>query len=146
MGEPRRLFVSFPTLNARTRFLAPQVDSLVDSLRAVLANDGRYVLIPVDSVREALARTRTVSAIAELLRVDLFASVAATVLPDTSILWQITSRDLGAHSAYATRTVTKRNVRPNLLSGLDSLVLQAKTSLREQDHAPRRAPVHPPQP
>ena len=49
MGPPRRLFVSIPALSSRSRFIAPQVDSVVDSLRAVLTRDQRYVLVPADS-------------------------------------------------------------------------------------------------
>jgi hypothetical protein len=140
LGPPRRLFVSYPTLNSRSRFLAPQVDSLVDSLRATLARDPRYVLVPADSVREVLAKTRTISRIADSMHVDLFASVAASVLPDTSVIWQVTSRDLGAYSAYATRAITVRGERPNPLKGIDSLVLGTTRLLREQDRAPRRQP------
>jgi hypothetical protein len=127
-------------LNSRSRFLAPQVDSLVDSLRATLARDPRYVLVPADSVREVLAKTRTISRIADSMHVDLFASVAASVLPDTSVIWQVTSRDLGAYSAYATRAITVRGERPNPLKGIDSLVLGTTRLLREQDRAPRRQP------
>jgi serine/threonine protein kinase len=139
LGPPRRLFVSFPTLNSRTRFLQPQLDSLVDSLRASLARDSRYVLIPADSVREMLARTRTISRISDSMRVDLFASVAASVMPDTSVIWQVTSRDLSAHSAYTTRAITVRGLRPNLLARIDSLVVGTVRQLREQDRAPRRS-------
>jgi hypothetical protein len=74
------------------------------------------------------------------MHVDLFASVAASVLPDTSVIWQVTSRDLGAHSSYATRAITMRGERPNLLQGIDSLVLGTTRLLREQDRAPRRQP------
>ena len=140
LGPPRRLFLSFPTLSLRNRFLTPQVDSLVDSLRATLARDPRYVLVPADSVREMLAKTRTTSRIADSMHVDLFASVIASVLPDTSVIWQITSRDLSAHSAFATRAVSVRAERPNLLSSIDSLVLETTRMLREQDRAPRRQP------
>lgn len=118
--------------------MAPQVDSVVDSLRATLARDRRFVLVPVDSVREALAKTRSVSAIADSLHVDLFASVAASILPDTSVIWQVTSRDLGAHSAYASRAITLRGTRPDVLKGIDSLVSGTARMLREQDRAPRR--------
>jgi len=140
LGPPRRLFVSFPTLSSRNRFLAPQVDSLVDSLRATLARDPRYVLVPADSVREMLATTRTTSRIADSMHVDLFASVGASVLPDTSVIWQLTSRDLGAHSSYAMRAITMRRERPDLLKGIDSLVTETARLLREQDRAPRRQP------
>jgi hypothetical protein len=120
--------------------MAPQVDSVVDSLRATLARDRRYVLVPADSVRDALAKTRSVSAISDSLNVELFASVAASVMPDTSVMWQVTSRDLGAHSSYATRAIAIHGQRPDLLKGIDSLVTGAARWLREQDRAPRKAP------
>jgi hypothetical protein len=141
LGPPRRLFVAYPALNSRSQAVAPQVDSLVDSLRRVFARDGRYLLVPPDSTRAILARTRTINAISDSLQVELFVSVGASMLPDTSVLFQITTRDLGTHSAYATRTVTMRSTRPSLLSGMDSLVNQAKLFLREQDYAPRRTPT-----
>jgi serine/threonine protein kinase len=141
LGPPRRLFVAYPNLSARSRFLSPQVDSVVDSLRATLARDGRYLLIPADSVRDMLARTRTTNTIAQAMQVDLFASVQVSVLPDTSILWQVAASDLTAHGAFSRRTVTMRGERSALLQGLDSLVTQAKAHLREMDRAPRRRPA-----
>jgi hypothetical protein len=138
LGPPRRVFVSYPTLSSRSRFLAPQVDSVVDSLRATLARDSRYVLIPADSVREILSRTRSISAISDSMQVELFASVGASALPDSSVIWQVTSRDLTAHSAFATRAVTMHGFKPNVLAGLDSLVVGTVRFLREQDRAPRR--------
>jgi hypothetical protein len=138
-GPPRRVFVSYPTLNSRSKFLAPQVDSVVDSLRRTLARDPRYVLIPEDSVRAMLARTRTISAISDSMNVELFASVGASVLPDTSVIWQVTSRDLTAHSAYMTRAITMHGFKPNVLKGMDSLVISTARFLKEQDRAPRRS-------
>jgi hypothetical protein len=140
LGPPRRLIVSFPTLSSRFQFLAPQVDSVVDSLRAILSRDRRYVLVPKDSVRDALTRTRSVNALRDSLNADLFASVGASVLPDTSVIWQITTRDLTAHTSYSTRAITMHGQRPNITKGVDSLVLGAFRFLREQDRAPRRAP------
>jgi hypothetical protein len=74
------------------------------------------------------------------MNVELFASVAASILPDTSVIWQVTSRDLTAHPAYTNRAVTVHGLRPNILSGIDTLVAGAAKFLREQDRAPRRAP------
>jgi hypothetical protein len=74
------------------------------------------------------------------MKVDLFASLTASVLPDTSVMWQVTIRDLTAHSAYATRAITMHGVRPDVLKGIDSLVAGTARFLREQDRAPRRAP------
>ena len=143
MGPPRRLFVSFPSLSSRSRFIAPQVDSVVDSLRAVLAQDRRFILIPADSVRQILARTRTTSVIADSMNVDLFASVSASMLPDTSVIWQVRSRDLSAHGAYSSRDITMRRERPDLLQGIDSLIAGTRRHLREMDGAPRRKPASP---
>ena len=142
LGPPRRLLVTFPTLSSRWSFLAPQVDSLVDSLRATLRRDPRYVLVPVDSVRAALAKTRSVTAIAESLHAELFAAVLASVMPDTSLLFNISTRDLGAHGAFSMRNATLRGARPDLLKGIDALVLESARNLKEQDRAPRR--IEPP--
>ncbi len=139
LGPPRRVFVSFPNLSSRARFLAPQVDSVVDSLRRTLARDPRYVVISSDSVRAMLERTRTISTIADSMNVELFASVAASVLPDTSVIWQVTSRDLSANPAFATRAITMHGFKPNVLKGIDSLVVGTARFLKEQDRAPRRS-------
>lgn len=138
LGPPRRLFVSYPAPTSRTRLVAAQIDSAMDSLRATLARDGRFVLIPADTVRLALERTRSVSALADSFTVDLFASLTVSALPDTSVIWQVTARDLSAHSAYATRAITLRGERGALLRGLDSLVAGTLRHLKEMDRAPRR--------
>lgn len=143
LGPPRRLFISYPTLSSRARFLAPQVDMVVDSLRATLGRDSRYVIIPADSVRAILQTTRTISTIAETMKVDLFASVAASVLPDTSVIWTVTSRDLTAHSAYATRAITAHGFKPNVIGGIDSLIAHTARFLKEQDRAPRKTMLQP---
>ena len=139
MGPPRRVFVSYPNLSSRWAFLTPQTDSMVDRLRATLQRDGRYIVIPSDSVKQALARSRNISAISDSLNVELFASVGASVLPDTSILWVITTRDLTATPAYSNRAVQRRTTRPELLKGLDTLYTWTARLLREQDRAPRRS-------
>jgi hypothetical protein len=140
LGPPRRLFISYPTLNSRSRVLTAQVDSLVDSLRATLARDPRYIVIPEDSVRGILSRTRTISAISDSLKVELFASVTASVLPDTSVIWTVTSHDLGAHSSYARRAMTMHSAPPHVLAQLHQIVTGTAQFLREQDRAPRRTP------
>jgi hypothetical protein len=143
MGPPRRLFVSFPSLSSRSNFIAPQVDSVVDSLRAVLGKDKRFVLIPADSVRQFLAKTRETTVIADSMHVDLFASVSASMLPDTSVIWQVRSRDLSAHGSFSSRTIAMRVERPDLLKGIDSLLTGTRRFLREMDGAPRRKPASP---
>ena len=146
MGPPRRIFISYPTLSSRARFLAPLVDAVVDSLRATLARDPRYVIIPADSVRATLEKTRTISAISESMNVDLFASVAASVLPDTSVIWTVTSRDLSANPAYATRAITAHGLKPDVLKGIDYLFAETARFLKEQDRAPRKTMLQRPGP
>jgi serine/threonine-protein kinase len=141
MGPARRLFVWLPDLSSRSRFIQPQVDSLVDSLTAALGRDRRFQLVRADTVRATLAKTRSMTAISESLHVELFASLSASVLPDTSVLWQITTRDLSATSAYARRVATMRGERPNFLKGIDSLLIATTRLLKEQDRAPRRKPA-----
>ena len=141
MGPARRLFVSVPQLSRSVVRLAPLVDSLVDSVRATLGRDPRYVLIPEDSVRMQLARTRTTSAIASALAVDLFTSFQISALPDSTVVWQINLRDLGANSAYTTRAIVARTRPPERLAELDSLVTQSARFLQEMDRAPRRLPA-----
>jgi hypothetical protein len=138
LGPPRRLFISYPALNRSARFLAPQVDLVVDSLRATLARDPRYVIIPADSVRAILETTRTISTISETLKVELFASLTASILPDTSVIWTVTTRDLTAHSGYATRATTAHGTRPNVTTGIDHLFSETARFLKEQDRAPRK--------
>jgi hypothetical protein len=140
MGPPRRLFVFLPALSSRTRFLAPQLDSIVDSLRSVLARDKRYVLVPVDSVKEMQAQTQSINQISEALNVDLFATPSLSLLPDSTVMWQVRTRDLSAHSAYASRTVVTHTDRSNMMKQVDSLVFTTTRMLKEQDHAPRRTP------
>lgn len=144
MGPPRRLFVSIPVLSRNARRLQPVVDSLVDSLRRSLGRDPRYVLIPVDSVAAQLAKSRTTADIAGALNVDLFTSFQVSALPDSTVIWQVTLRDLGAHGAYGTRVAVTRTRPPERLADLDSLRVQAARHLQEMDRAPRRAPPRSP--
>lgn len=140
MGPPRRLFVSIPQLSRSSSRLAPLADSLVDSVRATLATDHRYVVIPADTVRAQLSRSRSLNTIAANLDVDLFTSFQVSSLPDSTVLWQVTLRDLGAHAAYGTRTVVVRTKPPERMADLDSLVRGTVTLLKEMDRAPRREP------
>jgi hypothetical protein len=140
MGPPRRLFVWPASVSSRWRFIEPQADSIVDRLSAELGRDKRYLLIRADTVRAMLEKTKTMTAIAESLNVDLFATLSVSVLPDTSVLWQVSTRDLSANSAFARRVATLRGERPDVLKGVDKLVLEATNLLKEQDRAPRRKP------
>lgn len=143
MGPARRVFVSYPVVPASRAFLVPYVDTLVDSLSAALDRNRRYEVIPRDTVRASLQQSRTISVIRERLEVDLFVSVQPTVLVDSSIVWQVTTRDLTANPTFSTRVAHLRRLPPSLLVGLDTLVQRVAANLREQDLAPRRRPPVP---
>jgi serine/threonine-protein kinase len=140
MGPPRRVFVSYPALGTRYAYLAPAVDSLVQRLRDGVSRDPRFLVIPESTVRQALVRTRTMSSISRALDVELFTSVNAHVMPDSTVVWQVTSRDLGAHPAYHVRSTASKGLRSAPLAGVDSLVAETVRFLRDMDRVPRRAP------
>ena len=87
-----------------------------------------------------LLKTRSMTAISESLHVELLRVAVGCSPPGHLVLWQITTRDLGATSAYARRVATMRGERPNILKGIDSLVIETTRFLKEQDRAPRRKP------
>ncbi len=146
MGPPRRVFVSIPQLDRRTAFLAPLADSLVDSVRATLGRDPRYVLIPADSVRAQLGRTRSTNAIARDMSVELFAAFQVSVSPDSSVAWQVTARDLGAYPQFSVRSISMRTRLAAGMSDLDSLVQETTRLLERLDRSPRREARRPPRP
>jgi serine/threonine-protein kinase len=139
MGPPRRLLVSYPQLTASRLSYAPASDSLVDSLRRAISRGGRFLVIDADSTRQVLARTRSVDDVARIMNVELFASVLLGLVPDGSVIWQVTLRDLSAHTSFATRTFAHRAPRDSVLVRTDSLIVRVLRQLEEMDRAPRRA-------
>jgi hypothetical protein len=105
-----------------------------------MARDPRYIVIPADSVAAQLARSRTTSDIARNLDVELFTSFQISAFPDSSVVWQLTLRDLGANGAFGTRAVAMRTQPPDHLARIDSLIESAARFLKEMDRAPRRSP------
>lgn len=141
LGPPRRVFVSYPALPSRLAWLVPAADSLADSLRAVLGREPRFVPIPADTVRQVLAQTRNVTAVANLLNVDLFVSVIMNGPREGPHHWQITLRDLSAHPVYSTRTAAAQFERSAPLASADPLIRDVLRLLSEMDGAPRRRPA-----
>jgi hypothetical protein len=140
LGPSRRIFVAYPVIPNSRAYLTPYVDTLVATLSAALDRNRRYELIPQDTVRAALQHSRTISSIRERLNVELFVSVQPTLLVDSSIVWQVTTRDMTANPSFTTRVAHLRQLPPSLLVGMDTLVQRVAANLREQDLAPRRRP------
>ncbi len=139
LGPPRRTFVSWPVMSPRARSLEPTVLTLVDSLRQAIARNPRFLPIDADSSRAALQKTRSIDAIADLMNVDLFVSLYVGFARDSSVVWSVTVRDLGAIGAYSARGASARAPADTPLAGADSLVAHTVRALTEVDLAPRRA-------
>ena len=138
LGPPRRVFVSYPTLPVRAESFVPVVDSMVDSLRHTLARDPRFVVIDADSVRAALLVSRAINTIARRMNVELIASLYVAMLPDGSVNWTMTARDISANGAYTTRATSHRSLPGTPMAAADSLVPVTLRLLHEMDLAPRR--------
>jgi serine/threonine-protein kinase len=138
MGAPRRIFVSIPSEARRSTAVGAAAGAIMDSLRRTIGRNKRFIVIDRDSVRDALARTRTTDSIAKLLNVDLFASLYPTVARDSSVQWTLTLRDLGAHPAFGSRSTSVRTRADSIPWVTDSLIRAGVRMLDEIDHAPRR--------
>jgi serine/threonine-protein kinase len=138
MGAARRIFMSSPTLRGPLTVLGPTADSLVDSLRVAVGGNPRFVVISRDTAQAILAKTRNIRSISEALGADLFASLYVTVQPDSTVIWTVTVRDLGAHPAYATRSAVARGMVGTLPGDTDALIGKVVRHLEEMDRAPRR--------
>jgi hypothetical protein len=138
MGAARRIFMSSPTLRGPLTVLGPTADSLVDSLRVAVGGNPRFVVISRDTAQAILAKTRNIRSISEALGADLFASLYVTVQPDSTMIWTVTVRDLGAHPAYATRSAVARGMVGTLPGDTDALIGKVVRHLEEMDRAPRR--------
>ncbi|HVZ49875.1 MAG TPA: hypothetical protein VG916_13905, partial [Gemmatimonadaceae bacterium] len=141
LGPPRRVVITEPRLRGTLTAAAPVADALADSLRKVIGTSGRFVLVPPDSVAQALQKTRTIDDLASALGADVFASIQAFRTAGDSVRWQLTLRDLTANPAYSLRSwVSDPSPVTAFTRGVDSLLPRTVPLLSEMDRAPRRAP------
>ena len=150
LGPARRLVVTEPRTYRGMDDLNAYAVTVADSLRHALGGSRRFVLVDRDTVRQALEKTRTIDDLAQILNADAFASITVVPLRGDSVRWQLTLRDLSAHTAYRTRTLMSSTAsRHGAAPGLDSILTIAVRQLHEMDRAPRRTvdlPVPPKQP
>lgn len=139
MGPSRRIFMSSPELRGPLGALGPAADSLMEVLRASVSRMPRFGLIDRDTARAALGKTRNISSISKTLDVELFAALYVSLQPDSSVIWTLTVRDLGAHPAFGTRSAVARGSVGALPGGTEAFITKATRYLDEIDHAPRRA-------
>jgi predicted Ser/Thr protein kinase len=141
MGPPRRLVITEPRISRGLEVAQPVGMAIADSLRRAFGSSKRFLLVPADSVRAALEKTRTIDDLAQILNADVFASISVSRFRGDSALWQVTLRDLTAHGAYGVRSSPSL---PSLLQGpvvaLDSMVARSVTHITEMDRAPRKPP------
>jgi hypothetical protein len=141
MGPPRRVVITEPRVSRGLEAAQPIGAAIADSLRRVLGASRRFIIVPQDSVRAALEKTRTIDDLAQLLNADMFASISVSRFRGDSALWQVTARDLTAHGAYGVRSAP---ALPSLLQGpvvaQDSMVARTLANFTEMDKAPRKPP------
>jgi serine/threonine-protein kinase len=141
LGAARRVVITEPRLSRSMEGAAPISAALADSLRRTIGASKRFVVVPADSVAGALQKTRTIDDLSQMLGADIFASVQAFRVGGDSVRWQVTLRDLTAHSAYGLRSWVANPTPVTVMPpGLDSLLPQTVGQLNEMDRAPRRPP------
>ncbi|MBM4192792.1 MAG: hypothetical protein FJ202_00230 [Gemmatimonadetes bacterium] len=146
LGAPRRIFVTQPRLSTSLQASATTAAALVDSARNAFGATKRFIPVAADTVEFALAKTRTIDDLAKILNADVFASFTAFRVGRDSVQWQLTLRDLSAHTAYRSRLVNFYAApisEPTPRLG-EALGVAARL-LNEMDRAPR-SPGAPPTP
>jgi hypothetical protein len=141
LGPPRRVFVSVPQSHPMNPVAMAAAVALMDSLRTVLSRNPRYHVISRDSSSSVLSRTRVTDSISKQLDVELFASLQWAQATDGHVTWQLTVRDLGAHSAYTSRMTSARVAPDSIGAASDSLIAKSVRALSDLDHAPRKVVV-----
>jgi serine/threonine-protein kinase len=144
LGPVRRIVVVEPRLSSSQQAAAGTAAAIADSARRAFTATKRFVAVPRDTVNAAVAKTRTVDDLAAMLNADVFASFTAYRAGPDSLQWQLTLRDLTAHSAYRSRLV---NFFPapmtEMTPRVDEALGVAVRFLNEMDRAPRRSDVPP---
>jgi serine/threonine protein kinase len=140
MGPPRRVVITEPRVSRGMEEAGPVGAGLADTLRRALGSK-RFIIVPQDSVRAALEKTRTIDDLASILNADMFASISVQRFRGDSSLWQVTSRDMTAHGAYSVRAFPSMPSPPRgPVMAMDSLVARTVASFNEMDKAPRKPP------
>jgi predicted Ser/Thr protein kinase len=141
MGPPRRLVITEPRISRGMEFAQPIGVAIADSLRKAFGTSKRFQLVPTDSVRAALEKTRTIDDLAQILNADVFASISVSRLRGDSALWQVTLRDLTAHGAYGVRSAPSLpSSQQGPVVALDSLLARSISHIADMDRAPRKPP------
>jgi serine/threonine protein kinase len=141
LGPPRRIAVSIQSgLRNPTAVAAAVV--LRDSLDARLKSKTRYLLVPNDSVSEALQRSRNIDSLRTWLHGDMWVTINANVeMAADSLRWTLDLRDFTAHSSYA--HMTSASGRVGLVTASEAatvskLVDNVVRLLESMDRAPRK--------
>lgn len=138
MGSTRRIVIAeYADLPEHPEYAA--VNRVVaDTLRKVLLSRRRFVPVPQDSVREALAKSSVIENVASDLKADVFAALRIHAVGADSVSLIFYVHDLAATRGYGRRVATMPPVSvANPLAGIDRLLAAAISVLDEIDHAPR---------
>ena len=139
-GEPRRVVVAMP----RTSRDRPDLDIvgrvLADSLRVGIDKHPRYVVVPADSVAMALRESRTVNAVQEKLKADLFVSISLRPVGD-SVERIVSIRDLAAQQGSNTRVVISGASAKAPADGVSQIVPEVLRLMFDIERARFRPPT-----
>ena len=115
--------------------------ALADSLRARIAADPRYRLVPSDSVAAVLRESRTVNTVQEKLNAELILSIALIPRAD-SITRMVQVRDLSAPAGINFRVVVSNAPLAAPAAGLGEFMPRVMATLEDLERAPavRRPP------
>ncbi len=104
--DPRRVVIALPRPSRERPGIDAMAAVLADSLRARLAQDPRFTVVPADSAADVLREARTVETVRERLDADLVIAVAFVPTRDSSVMRMVHMRDLAAPKGFGYRVVT----------------------------------------
>ncbi len=141
MGPPRRIGIAiYSGLRNPSAVIAAGV--IRDSMLARLRTKDRFVVIPQDSIANALARSRTIDSLRTWLKADLWVTINSTgEFAADSMQWSVTMRDFTSHTSYSQRGIVSKRVSANDAAPASIISMLTESTMREldaMDRAPRR--------
>ena len=133
---PRRVVVALPRSSGRRPEIDAVAMALADSLRARIAADPRYRLVPSDSVAAVLRESRTVNTVQEKLNAELILSIALIPRAD-SITRMVQVRDLSAPAGINFRVVVSNAPLAAPAAGLGEFMPRVMATLEDLERVSR---------
>jgi len=117
--------------------LGPSVHLVADTLARLIARTRAFTVVPSDSVRPLLAKSRIAQDIGDALHAELFASVGVRTVGKDSLAFVVIVRDLGAANKTPQTVTMPAVAAAQPLAGIDRLLAPAFGTLLELSRSPR---------